>query len=115
MLRAWPGNVRELRKEIRYAAVQAQAEGADRVRIEHLSTNAGRPFDASAGESATPAPKRTGRGYVRWSEAIDREKLEQALKDHGGNVALAARALGMQRTQMYREMARWSIPRPKRG
>jgi len=112
MLRAWPGNVRELRKEVRYAAVQAQAEGADRVRVEHLSPTAGRPFDASAEEA--PAQKRKGRAYVRWSEAVDRERIEQALKDHGGNVALAARALGMQRTQMYREMQRWAIPRPKR-
>jgi len=112
MLRAWPGNVRELRKEVRYAAVQAQAEGADRVRVEHLSPTAGRPFDASAEEA--PAQKRKGRAYVRWSEAVDRERIEQALKAHGGNVALAARALGMQRTQMYREMQRWSIPRPKR-
>jgi transcriptional regulator with GAF, ATPase, and Fis domain len=114
MMRAWPGNVRELRKEVRYAAVQAQAEGADRVRVEHLSATAGRPFEA-AGEGEAAPKKRTSRGYVRWSEAVDRERIEQALKDHGGNVALAARALGMQRTQMYREMERWSIPRPKRG
>ncbi|HEX8793490.1 MAG TPA: sigma 54-interacting transcriptional regulator [Polyangiaceae bacterium] len=116
MLRAWPGNVRELRKEVRHAAVQAQAEGADRVRVDHLSANAGRPFEAPA-SAEEPRSKRGGqaRGYVRWSEAIDRERIERALKEHGGNVALAARALGMQRTQMYREMARWSIPRPKRG
>jgi transcriptional regulator of acetoin/glycerol metabolism len=116
MLRAWPGNVRELRKEVRYAAVQAQSESADRVRVEHLSPTAGRPFEASAGAGAGEVPpKRKGRAYVRWSEAIGRERIEQALKEHGGNVALAARALGMQRTQMYREMERWSIPRPKRG
>ncbi len=119
MLRAWPGNVRELRKEIRYAAVQARAEGTDRVRVEHLSANAGRPFEAATGAAqgegaAGAAKQRAGRGYVRWSEAIDRERIEQALKEHDDNVALAARALGMQRTQMYREMARWSIPRPKR-
>jgi len=112
MLRAWPGNVRELRKELRFAAVQAHAEGADRVRVEHLSANAGRGFDAPAGEEH---PRAAGRGYVRWSEAIDRERIEQALNEHGGSVALAARALGMQRTQMYREMARWSIRRPKRA
>ena len=41
MLRHWPGNVRELRNEIKHAAVRAKDEGADRVRLEHLSRDAG--------------------------------------------------------------------------
>jgi transcriptional regulator with GAF, ATPase, and Fis domain len=103
MLRSWPGNVRELRKHVRFSALQAKAEGADSVRLGHLSSHAGQPF-----ESRSPSPPKP-RGYVRWSRTLDRERIERTLLDHGGSVAKAARALGMQRTQLYREMTRWSL------
>jgi transcriptional regulator of acetoin/glycerol metabolism len=35
--------------------------------------------------------------------------VERALAQHDGNVSRAARSLGMQRTQMYREMERHAI------
>jgi transcriptional regulator with GAF, ATPase, and Fis domain len=108
LVRFWPGNVRELRKQVRDAAVRADAESSARVRVEHLSPTAGLPFEASP-PSNEPAP---GRAYVRWGESVTREEIERALAEQHGNVADAARVLGMQRTQMYREMARWSIKRP---
>jgi transcriptional regulator with GAF, ATPase, and Fis domain len=118
LLRPWPGNVRELRKEIQQAAARASAAGSDRVRLEHLSEQAGRAFEPPPAEEAiaasTPASSRSGRRYVRWSQSITREELERALAEHGGSVARAARTLGMQRSQMYREMTRCSIKRPRR-
>jgi DNA-binding NtrC family response regulator len=129
MLRPWPGNVRELRKEVHYAAARALAEGSDRVRIEHLAQTAGNTITlSSTSPSLTPpaqpalgdmgsdadGPARR-RSYVRWSMQLTRERVEQALAEQGGNVAHAARSLGMQRTQLYREMERWSIPLPARG
>jgi transcriptional regulator with GAF, ATPase, and Fis domain len=132
ILRSWPGNVRELRKEVHYAATRALAEGSDRVRAEHLAATAGHaiapaptpvvafaPLSSSseAPPSSTdkgPGPARR-RSYVRWSVTMTRDTVERALSEHGGNVALAARSLGMQRTQLYREMERWEIPLPDRS
>jgi transcriptional regulator with GAF, ATPase, and Fis domain len=123
LLRPWPGNVRELRKEIRQAAATALAAGTARVKVEHLSADAGKSFaldatlpvshDAPENDREEP-PKR--RSYIRWSQTMTRERIERALAECEGNVAHAAKALGMHRTQLYRAMARFAVePRAMRG
>jgi DNA-binding NtrC family response regulator len=113
LLRHWPGNVRELRREVREAASVAKAAGADRVRRENLSPSAGLELHAAGasspeeGTSEAQGPKK--RTYVRWSASITREQIERALAENNGNVAGAARTLGMNRSQLYREMARCEI------
>jgi transcriptional regulator with GAF, ATPase, and Fis domain len=123
LLRPWPGNVRELRKEIRHATARALADAEQRVRLEHMSEAAGRSFelddtlpeqDSSPTPAAQEPPKR--RSYIRWSQSMTRERIQQALADCSGNVAHAAKSLGMHRTQLYREMARFALqPRAARG
>ena len=114
LLRPWPGNVRELRKQLQDAALRAAGKGADRVRLEHLSTAAGTAL------AATPAPDaarglepraafKEPREYVRWSSSITVGAIESALADAKGNVSAAARKLGMSRAQIYREMLRLSV------
>jgi DNA-binding NtrC family response regulator len=123
LLRHWPGNVRELRKHIRDAALLALSAGTDRVRLEHLSPDAGAPIElppakarAGSGPAHAPAAPKETRAYVRRSESLTREGIEAAIARHGGNVALAARSLGMARSQFYREMARLEVRRPgKKG
>jgi DNA-binding NtrC family response regulator len=112
LLRHWPGNVRELRREVREAASLAKAAGADRVRRENLSPSAGLELHVAGaspdeGASEPQGPKK--RSYVRWSASITREQIERALAENQGNVAGAARTLGMNRSQLYREMARCEI------
>jgi transcriptional regulator with GAF, ATPase, and Fis domain len=112
LLRAWPGNVRELRKHLRHAALHAAGEGADRVRIEHLPESAGLATPAPPAAAPPPSAPREDarRSYVRWSKALTREQVERVLAESGGNRASAARALGMQRSQLYRELERLAIP-----
>jgi transcriptional regulator with PAS, ATPase and Fis domain len=122
MLRAWPGNVRELRKEIRNAAHRAVNGKSERVRVEHLAPMAGKGFPASPSETPAEDPEaaldgrvpreRVGdgkRANVRWTGVLTREQIERALADARGNVASAARSLGMHRTQLYREMERCAV------
>jgi transcriptional regulator with GAF, ATPase, and Fis domain len=118
LVRTWPGNVRELRREIHQSAARAVAEGADRVRLEHLSPHAGQgfgreanPADAGSAADADGAQPQK-RPYVRWGSSMTRERIEQALAEADGSVANAARALGMHRAQLYREMERWSVRPP---
>jgi len=56
---------------------------------------------------ASPAPgrnKRTSRDDVAW-----RARIEQALEASAGNVAAAARALGLHRTQLRPLLERFAI------
>jgi transcriptional regulator with GAF, ATPase, and Fis domain len=107
LLRPWPGNVRELLGEIRRAGGEALQEGATVVRVELLGPRAGMPIGDSRNESQR-TPKREA---VTASEiaAPSRDAIEAALLAQGGNVAAAARALGVYRTQLYRWMKRYGI------
>jgi DNA-binding NtrC family response regulator len=112
MLRPWPGNVRELRREMRDAASRATAEQADRVRQEHLSPSAGQPLGPPSTRRVPAAPLASPRPYVRHGQELTREAVERALTEHEGNVTRAARSLGLQRTQLYREIARHALELP---
>jgi DNA-binding NtrC family response regulator len=90
----WPGNVRELQRELRSAAVAAQAQGAVLVQAEHLAPDAGRALSDEAAE-ATPRER-----------DLDDAAIERALAEHAGNVTAAARALGVHRNQLRRRLAK---------
>jgi transcriptional regulator with AAA-type ATPase domain len=93
LLRPWPGNVRELLGAVAAAAQCAAAESSQVVRRQHLDPAAGEPLTAAANIPGTP----------------DRAAVEQALAVAGGNIAAAARALGLHRTQLYRLLARMGL------
>jgi DNA-binding NtrC family response regulator len=92
-VRPWPGNVRELRAAIRGAAQHAQLAGRAVARPEDLP-------------DAPPAPIAVARGATP-----DRAAVEAALERAGGVVSVAARELGLHRTQLYRLMEKLGVPR----
>jgi len=101
-LRPWPGNVRELRGAVQRAAATALAAARDVVRAEELDPVAGKPV-TQTGETAVDRP-------ILPAE-IDKDTLIKALTRANGVVSVAARALGLHRTQLYRLMARHGIAR----
>ena len=125
LLRPWPGNVRELLGEIRTAAQAALGEGR-RVEARHLHATAGTLFggampevrsapsdgQAPSPQASTPQPpsasdgprKRIPRDDVEW-----RQRVDEALRANAGNVAAAARALGLHRTQLRRLVERYGV------
>jgi transcriptional regulator with GAF, ATPase, and Fis domain len=85
-------------------------QGARRVEGHHLSPNAGNIFEPTppAGGAApprSPPPKPLDSG--------ERARFEEALRQQGGNVSATARALGMHRTQLRRELERHGITVPR--
>jgi two-component system NtrC family response regulator len=42
-------------------------------------------------------------------EDLERETIRQAMATHGGNVSLAARALGLSRSALYRRLQRYGL------
>jgi DNA-binding NtrC family response regulator len=97
-VRPWPGNIRELRGALRIAGIAARGAGRDVVRFDDLPESAGLPV-ADSGAPAAP------------NGAIDRDAIVAALADAGGVVSVAARALGLHRTQLYRLIEKHGIER----
>ena len=104
-LRPWPGNVRELRGAIRQAASDAQAAGRDIVRVEDLAATAGMPLVPPAALDAEPSRPRAVAGEV------EKDAVTAALAGAGGVISVAARTLGLHRTQLYRLMDKYGIQR----
>jgi transcriptional regulator with GAF, ATPase, and Fis domain len=91
--RPWPGNVRELIAAVRDACFTAVADHADDVTDAHLAADAG----TELADAVEPG--------------LSRGRIEAALGATGGNIAHAARALGIHRTQLYRLMSRFGLQR----
>jgi DNA-binding NtrC family response regulator len=120
LLRPWPGNVRELLVETRSAIQAALMQGAQRVEARHLSPNAGTAFGTSTAPAPAPTSAPEDRGppkeaptRARPLDADERTRIEEALRQQGGNVAATARALGMHRTQLRRLLERHAITIPE--
>ncbi|MCC7110945.1 MAG: sigma-54-dependent Fis family transcriptional regulator [Deltaproteobacteria bacterium] len=102
LLRPWPGNVRELKVEVTEATRRALADGRDgEARRDDLDANAGKRF-----VKASPAAPGDPDASARPRELPSRDHIEAALKEHGGRVASAARALGLHRNQLRRWLVR---------
>ena len=108
----WPGNVRELEHVISRAALKALSRGADRREIVTLEADmldlnertAALPQQVTMPASDPPlagklAPGASLREVV---EASQRQAISQALSQHQGNWAGAARALGLDASNLHK-------------
>lgn len=98
--RAWTGNVRELLQHARAAAHNAVAAGDSALSHTHLDETAGIGLEDRRPDAEEP-------------NRVSRESIERALQDESGNIAAAARGLGLHRTQLYRLLKRFGIVPPR--
>ena len=93
----WPGNVRELRNALERAAIVCEG---GLITAEHLSLRRlNRP-------PATREEPTSNLGVV------ERETIEQVMRDTGWNKAKAARRLGLSRTQLYVRLRKYDLEQP---
>ncbi|MBI4815600.1 MAG: sigma 54-interacting transcriptional regulator [Deltaproteobacteria bacterium] len=97
----WPGNVRELKNVIERAALLCTG---DRIDPEHLPVDRMRARWTGPRTSMPP-------------EATDPKRVEilKALEESYGNQAKAAELLGVSRRTLTNWLARYGIPRPRKG
>jgi len=93
----WPGNVRELEQVLSTAAVLARRAP---IEAEHLPET----MRAVGSQHGTPAS-----AALSPAQEAQRAELETLLREHAGNVAAVARALGKSRVQVHRWMTRYAI------
>jgi two-component system response regulator FlrC len=90
----WPGNVRELRNALERAAILCEG---GLIRPEHLALEAtSKPPDAVSTDLGT----------------IERETIEQVLRECRWNRTHAAKRLGLTRTQLYLRLQKYRLEKP---
>ena len=102
----WPGNVRELQNALRRAAALC---GEGPIRAEHLPPGLGERAGASArraGEAAQDAAE------IETLEEVERRHVLRAVELCAGNLAEAARRLGVGRSTLYRKLESWGVAKP---
>ncbi len=83
----WPGNVRELRNAIQFGIIKCRSDTLD---VSHLPPETFGASDRFAASKPGRHPK------------LNKQMVEEALEQAGGNKAKAARLLGVSRTTLYR-------------
>ena len=91
----WPGNVRELDHAVERGVLMARG---DSVQASDLSLMIGSREGAARLEEMS-------------LEDVERSLVQKALERHGGNAALAARALGLSRSGFYRRLQKHALDR----
>ncbi len=94
---SWPGNVRELRNAIERAIILCEG---GLITAEHLPAPR-----AGNGKGAAAVALASGQGL----EDVERNLVENALKEARNNKALAARLLGITRSQLYSRLQKYGI------
>jgi transcriptional regulator of acetoin/glycerol metabolism len=102
-LRPWPGNIRELRTAVRRAAGAALAAGRTIVRFDDLDPRDGLLAEAATAETAVNRPMPPPQ--------LDKDAVIAALGRANGVVSVAARNLGLHRTQLRQLMEKHGIAR----
>lgn len=107
----WPGNVRQLCNEVR--RIVTYSESSAIVTPEALSTEIGkaaRELDTDSGSHRRlPEALQSGPDHTTLSEAmeeLERRMIQEALRRCSGNIARAAKELGLSRKGLYLKMDR---------
>ena len=93
----WPGNLRELRHEMQRATVLAR-DGLELV-----------PTDLSFRNRVKGPPVAVARSLQEHIEALERELITEALRQHDHNRTHAAKALGVSRQGLLKKMERYGL------
>ncbi|HEU0199680.1 MAG TPA: sigma-54-dependent Fis family transcriptional regulator [Burkholderiaceae bacterium] len=109
----WPGNLRQLASVVR--ASVAMLDGSPVLRTEHLPPD----FLEDLQEHEPPPVQRAsqpelpsgspGNGRATLKD-VEASAIERAIRDHQGNIAAAARSLGVSRNTIYRRL----VPGPNK-
>ncbi|HEX8618101.1 MAG TPA: sigma-54 dependent transcriptional regulator [Thermoanaerobaculia bacterium] len=91
---AWPGNIRQLRNVVERAVLLSDGETIERGVLELDAVEAASP---SADNNATTM------------EDVERQHIEQTLRDVSGKVSEAARILGIPRSTLYKRLRALNI------
>ncbi len=108
LLRSWPGNVRELLSATLAAATRAATDGGV-VKAAHLASGAGVADEPEAAPVVTSPAASALRARP---DDVTKEAIVAALAESDGNATLAAKKLGLHRTQLNRLRSKFGLMEP---
>jgi len=94
LLHDWPGNVRELRNALERAAILCEG---GLISAQHLSLHTERPSPVSTTTNLN---------------IVERETIEQVMRESDWNKSKAAQRLGLSRTQLYVRLRKYELDKP---
>jgi DNA-binding NtrC family response regulator len=97
---AWPGNVRELRTAIEHAVILCRSE---RISLRDLP----RPVSAGARDGFGDTKLLQGKDLT--VKEAEKQLIERALKETGGNRTRAAQKIGMSRRTFHRKLHQYHL------
>jgi DNA-binding NtrC family response regulator len=106
---SFPGNVRELKNIIERALIES---GGDSIQPAHLHLQRTAASTSQPADAHGTNKNMAGSLPLNLAEAED-ILIQRALQETGGNIADAARLLGVHRTRIYRKLAREEPERPE--
>jgi two-component system response regulator HydG len=97
---SWPGNVRELENLIERLAIFADMDEISAKEVEH---------ERARRSGAASPPEKAIASLPGKLQEMERQEILRALRESGGNRALAARRLGIERKTLYEKARRLAI------
>lgn len=107
----WPGNIRELRNVLERAMVLADRRIVTPDDLPREVTEADPDIAGTAAAAPRSHDPLNDRATANLAE-IEKAHVLQVLREHGGNKAQTARALGIHRRKLYRLLERFEIADP---
>ena len=107
---AWPGNVRELRNVVERALLLAAGDAVEPATVARALPQGVQGVSAGAGGGLGSSSDATGTGSLgERVEAFERETLLAELKRHHHHVTNTAKALGLERSHLYKKCQQLGI------
>ncbi|MEW5852804.1 MAG: sigma 54-interacting transcriptional regulator [Myxococcota bacterium] len=112
----WPGNIRELRNVMERAVlfcdgvIMREHLPVEKMEASMVATQAS--FSSSRGAAADGGGGANLRGEM---EALERERIREALDRFAGNQTQAAKALGIPRRTLVKRLEAYGLPRPRKA
>ena len=109
---AWPGNIRELEHTLSRAMIRAVTAGQDAKQVIGLDVahlEQGAIVTEPEEQVVLPRPAVLGKTLTQAVDDYKREILAESLREHGNNRAAVARALGLDRGNLVRQMQRLGL------
>ena len=103
----WPGNVRQLKNEVQ-RAVALSAPGSA-IEPEHLSPEISATKLPGTPAAATRRPIVQAANLASAVEEVERDLIQAALSQTGGNISETARSLGLTRRGLYLKLRRLGL------